>query len=248
MFLAYNSATGFGNRFQYRFFIKRLYGVYVYQFYRKTFRFQLLCGFNGFPNQMTGSEDGNIVAFIHHNSLTEFKASFRHKNRPCRATEAQINRSDMFCRSYRGFLGLIVIAGINNHHTGQHLHKADVFQYLVRGSVFAQRNTGVRSSYLYILATISHALADLVINTTGSKVGEGSSERNFAADGHTRCNTDHVRFGYTHLHITLGELLDKLIQFQRTRKVGTQGYHVRILSSKFQNTDTKTRTGVLFPG
>ena len=46
--------------------------------------------------------------------------------------------------------GLFIIGGNNDGHVGQHFHHPDVFQDLVRRAVFAQSQSGMRSTNLHV--------------------------------------------------------------------------------------------------
>ena len=171
---------------------------------------------------MTGGENADIAAFIDMPCLTDFKHLIGwRKHRPFRAAEAQVNRSVVSGNGHCGCLGLVVIAGIDHCHTGQHFHKPDIFENLVGGAVFTERQTGMRCANFHIFVGIGDALADLIVHPSGGKIGEGASKGNITSGGESGSSAHHIGFCNTGLKKALGEGVAEGIHHQRTGQVGT---------------------------
>ena len=204
-----------GHRLQHGFHIQRLDGMDVNQFCADTLLFQDFNGFNGFPYEVAASKDADVFAFLNHLGLPylEFLVG-RREVWDFWAAETKINGAFVFrCRD-GGVHGLVVVTGHDDRHVGQHLHQPDVLENLMGGTVFAESNARMRSSYFNIFIGISNTLPDLIVDTACGKGGESTSEWHETAERHAGSHVGHVGFGDAGLEETFWELLGEVAHFQ----------------------------------
>jgi len=81
--------------------------------------FKHFASFECFPDQVTGCENRNISSLVKHNSFPDFKFLIcRREDRNNRTTKTQVNRALVFCNGNCCSFRLIVIAWIDNDHSG----------------------------------------------------------------------------------------------------------------------------------
>src|SRR5579859_2395083 len=68
---------------------------------------------------------------------------------PAWAAESQVGGPHVVAQGKRSGLSLVVITGDNHGHTRKHFHHADVFEDLMRGSIFTQSHARMGGTYLY---------------------------------------------------------------------------------------------------
>ena len=142
-------------------------------------------------------------------------------------------------------LRLVVVRGNDYRHARKHFHQPDVFENLVRSTVFAQGKARVGSANLHVLVGVSNALANLIINAPGREVCKGAGERNPAPDGQPRCHAHHVCLGDACLKEALWEFLGKGVHFKRASEVGAKGNDLGVAASEFKQAGAKTAPGIL---
>src|ERR1035441_2403862 len=185
------------------------------------------------PDQMSGGKYRYIFAFIHEDGFTDFKGLIgRGEDGNGRSPEAKIYRTHIVCNGKRGGFSLVVIAGIDDHHSGQHFHQADVFKNLMRSPILAQSKPGMRGANLYILAGISDALANLIIDSAGREIRKSARERNLAANGQSGSDAHHICLRNAHLEEAIRELLFKGIHLQRACEIGTKRDDIGVLPAR----------------
>src|SRR5215204_2423925 len=168
-----------------------------------------------FPHHMSACENGNICALRKKLRLSYFKSLISgSKNRPNRPAKSQIDWSLVIGYGECCSFCLVVITRNNDCHSGEHFHHADIFEYLVRRAIFAKSQAGMGRAYFYILGRVCNGLPNLVIYTSGGKIGKGRSKRDFSPDSHSCRDTHHIRFSNSALDISLRKFLYKLIQFK----------------------------------
>ena len=196
---------------------------------------------------MTRRNDRHIRSFGQNIRFSNGEPSPIGRGEVChrRASETQVHRSFVRSNGFGSCLGLVVITRIDHDHVRQHFHQANIFQDLVRRTVFPKGKSCVRSTDLYILAGICNALTDLVVHTACREVCEGSGKWNLPADGHTRSDSHHIGFGNTYLEESFRVLICEGIHFQGTGEVGTQCHHIFVLIAQFLQSSAESRTRVL---
>ena len=96
-----------------------------------------LTGEHGFPNQVAGRHNRDIVAFGQDLRFPNFKRGIgTHEHGNFRTSKTQVNRPFMLGHSKRGLAGLFKIRRANHRHVRQHGHHAHVLEDLVRRTVF----------------------------------------------------------------------------------------------------------------
>ena len=183
---------------------------------------------------MPAGEDGHILALIHHVCLANHErlvgiGEIGHG----RTAEAKVHRAVPFGGGDGGLLGLVVVAGHHDGHSGKGAHQGHVFHRLVRGAVLAEGDAGVGGSYLHVGVAIGNFLAELVIDAAGHEFGEGADERHLAGYGETGGGTDHIGLGNAALDESVGELCGESVHLQRTLEVRGHSNDPAVLRSRF---------------
>jgi hypothetical protein len=159
---------------------------------------------------------------------------FRGKYWPGRTSEPQVNRSLIFCDSECCCFGLVIIARVDDHHTGQHTHHTDIFENLVGSSVFTERQTSVRCAYFDIFMGIGHTLTDLVATRPVEKLAKVPVKGIFPAVARPAAIPTMLASGNTHLKKALGELFFKVLHLERFQQVGSEANHPGVLATGFE--------------
>jgi hypothetical protein len=194
---------------------------------------------------VAGGEDAYIGTFVHDPGFADFKflvggSEVGHHG----AAEAQVHGAFVVGDGKGSGLGLVVVAGVDDGHAGQHFHHAEVFQNLVGGPVFAQREAGVGGADFYILAGVSNALANLVVDAAGAEIGKRAREGDFAANGHAGGHAHHVGLSDTDLEKPLGVGLFKGVHLERAGEVGAEGHHVGVGVAQLGQASAEAAAGV----
>src|SRR6476620_5955110 len=198
---------------------------------------------------MTAGKDADICSFREALGFSYNKLFIRvSEYRPVGAAKTEIHWTIVFSNCQRGSLGLVIITRHNNRHAGKHFHQADIFQYLVGGTILTKGNPGVRSADLYILPAIRNALAYLVVNTACGKIGESGCKRDLSPNGQTCSDTHHIGFCNANLYKALRKFFYELLQLQRTGKVSGKGYYIFIFTGGFCNSISKSAPGIFLSG
>ena len=135
---------------------------------------------------MARGENRDIRAFPHHLRLPDDERfGLFGEVRYGWAAEAQIDGAVVFGRRDGRHLRLVVVAGVDNHHVGQHPHQSEVFHHLVRGAVFAHGDARMRRANLDVQVRVSHRHADLVVDAARDEACKTGGERNLAAQRET---------------------------------------------------------------
>jgi hypothetical protein len=131
-----------------------------------------------------------------------------------RASKTEIDRTFMRNDRVGGANGFAVIGRNHHRHSRQTTHQPNIFENLVGGTIFAQRQTGVRSANFDIEIGVADRLANLVIDPTGGKDGKTCGNRNFARRGKTSSHRDHVRLSNAGLDKTVRKSVAEKIHVQ----------------------------------
>ena len=170
---------------------------------------------------MSGGEDGHILALLEHDGLADLELLIDGRS-----------------------LGLVVVAGVDDHHAGKGAHEGDILHGLVGCTVLTEGDTSVRGCDLDIGVSIGDLLADLVIDAAGDELGEGADERDLAGEGETGGGADHVGLGDAALHETLGELSSELLHLQGREQVGGHGDDGGVFLASLIEAIAETAAGV----
>ena len=150
--------------------------------------------------------------------------------------------------SLYGSLGLVIIAGVDDRHTGKHPHHADILQNLVGSPVLPERQTGVTSTYLDVLIAVGDALADLVVDAARAEVSKGGRQRDFPARSQSGSHTHHIGFRDTHLNEAIRVGIDEVLGFHGAAQVGSQHDDFVVLVAGGFESGTEAVAGSLFAG
>ena len=198
---------------------------------------------------MAGSEDGYVAAFIQMQRFADCELLvFGDKDGLTGAAEAKVNRAVVLGDSLHGSFGLVVITGVDDRHAGEHPHHADIFEDLVRSTVFAQRQAGMAGTYLHVFIAVGDALPNLVVDAARGEVSKGGRHRNFSGGSQTGGNAHHVGFGNTTLYETVGVSIDKVFGLHGTAQVGGEHNDVIVLIAGGFEAGTEAVTGGFFAG
>ena len=202
-------------------------------------------GLEGVPYEVAGGDEGDVGAFVQHQGLADDKRLVGGGEvRNGRAAESEIDGSDVLGGGEGGLLGLVVVAGVDHHHVGKHLHEAEVLHHLVGGAVLAHGDAGVGGSDFHIEVGVGGHHADLVIDAAGDETREGTGERHFAAEGEAGGDADHVGFRDAGLDEPFGEFLDKITHLEAADHIGAEGENIGVAATRFQQARTEAGTGI----
>ena len=206
---------------------------------------QRLASLHCSPYEMSGGEYDHVGTLYHLHSLAylEFlvgRGEHRHRG----TSETEIYRTVVSCRGYSGRFGLVIVARVDYHHSGKHLHKAQIFHHLMSGAILPEGYPGMRGGYLDIGTRISHRLTHLIVNASRHELGERPYERYLAGGSQTRTDAYHVSLGYTGLKKAIGKLFPESVHLEGAGKVGTHGDHIAALAPRLQQTGTETGTSI----
>ena len=193
------------------------------------------CGLHAFINFQTGCKDRNIVAFTKDNTFAELKfiGTLIIEYRDCQTSETHVNRSDIFISSFYGSSCFHIIGRVDDHHARDHTHQSDIFVALMCGTVFTDRNTGMRSTDLDIQVRITDGVADLFKSTACCEHGKRACKRNFSGGGKTSCNAHHIALCDTAVDVSFREYFLENSGFGSSGKVGIQYNQIFMFFSDF---------------
>ena len=195
---------------------------------------------------MAGGGDGEVAAFDEDVGLTDDKGLVGGGEvGDFGASEAQVGRAVVGRQCDGGCFGLVVVGRNDDGHARKHFHQSDVFEDLVRRTIFAEGEACVRGADFYVFVRVGNALADLVVDPSGREVGKGSGERNPAANGEARGHTHHVCLSDSRLKEALGEFLGEGVHLERTGEVSTKCDDVGVAASEFEQAGSESAAGVL---
>src|SRR5690606_3191235 len=154
---ARHRATCFLNGGQNSFYVERLDRMNIDQLHTDAHFGQRRFGLDSNPYHMTAGEYGDIAALDEGIGLANRKGLIRFSEYgPAGTSEAQICGTDMIAEGNGSCLRLVIIARHNYRHARKHLHHADVFQNLVRRTVFSKREACVGGAYLNVFVRIRY--------------------------------------------------------------------------------------------
>ena len=105
-------------------------------------------------------------------------------------------------------------------------------------AVLANGDAGVGRADLDVVVRIAHRVAHLFKAASGGKHGEGGSERDLTAEGHTDGGGDHVVFGDTAIEEAIRESLLERTGLGGGGEVSVQNDEVRINRAEFRQSLT----------
>ena len=245
MFLGGDGATRLADTVQNGLFVQRLDSGDVDDFSIDALLTKHVGGLQCGEHQMPGGENAHVRAFLHYFGFSDDERLVLFREvRHCGTTETDINGADVLGRRDGRHFGLVVVAGIENHHVGQHLHQSEVFHHLVRCAVLTHSDASVRSSDFDIQVGICHRHADLVIHTTRNEPGECAGERNLAAQCQTCGNADHVGLRDAALDETFRMGCLEIAHLHAPRDIRCEYEDVFVVLRRFYQAGSEPRTGV----
>ena len=131
-----------------------------------------------------------------------------------------------------------VVCGIQDDHAGDGAHEGDVLVALVGRAVLANGDTGMGRADLDVVVRIAYRIAHLLEAASGGKHGEGGSERDLAAEGHTDSGGDHIVFRDTAVEEAIRERLLERTGLGGSGEVSVQNNEVRIDRAEFRQSLT----------
>ena len=199
-----------------------------------AFLLQFVSCFESRIYQMSCGYNAHILAFVHHNGFANHKFLVgRGEVGYFGAAKTEIYGAYVFSGGNGGGFGLVVVAGVDDHHVGQPFHQAYVLHNLVGGTILAYGDAGVGACNLDVEVGIGHGHADLVIHTAGDKAGECACKRYLATDSQAGGDADHIGFCDARLDETLGMGFLEVSHLQTAGHIGTEGENTRIFLTSF---------------
>ena len=245
MLFGYHYATGLGGRCYDGFLVQGLDGGDVDDLGADALGLQGLGGLQGLPNGVAGGDEGDILAFVHHDGLANDEGLVLIREVGNGGTaEAEVYRTYIFGNGQGGLEGLVVVAGIDDHHAGEGAHEGDVLHGLVSGSVLTQRNAGMGRGNLHIGVAVGQLLTDLVVYTAGDKFCEGTHERNLAGEGQAGGGANHVGLRDAALDEALRELCCEGVHLKGTLEICGEGHDILVGLACLQKARAETAAGV----
>ena len=195
---------------------------------------QLLSRFQSAVDTETCSHDRQIGSLSQENSLSNLKfiSSLVIEYRNCQSSEAEINRSYIFCRSLYRRSRLYIICGADNGHAGNRAHQSDVFIALMGSSILSYGYACMGSSNLHVQMGISHRIAHLLVSAACREHGKCAAERNLSGGGNTCGDRHHIGLCDSAVKETIRERLFEHAGLCGSCQVGIQHYYIGILFAK----------------
>ena len=145
---------------------------------------------------------------------------------------ANVERSRRLGGDADGRLGGAIVRRNEHAHVGEHAHHADVLERLVRGTVLAHRDAGVRGAHLDVEVRVADGVPDLVVAPAGPEDGEGAREGDASGERETSGDVHHVLLGDADVDETVRIGLPEHAGLGGTCEVGIDGDDVHALVHK----------------
>ena len=192
---------------------------------------ELLGGLESLADHQAAGDDGHIGALAHDNALTQLELVGLGvvDNRRGQTGEAHVHGAVALVGGARHGTGLHIVGGNDHGHAGDDAHEGDILAALVRGTVLAHRNTGVRGTDLNVKVRIADGVADLLKGAAGGKHGKAARKGDAAGGCDTGGNTHQVALGDAHIEEAVGAGGLKLAGLRGGGQVGVEDHKVIVL-------------------
>ncbi len=208
--------------------------------------FENFCRLNRLPDKVSGGNYGDIGSLIEMQCFSDFEnLLFGSKVGYSRASEPQINGTLPGCCCDGGRFGLVVVARIDYYHIGEHPHKSDILEDLVRSPIFAESDTGVGCGYFDVGFRVANRLSDLIIYPACGKICKCARKGNIAADCKSCRHSYHICLGDATLEKSFRMSFCKSTHLYRARQICAERNYFGVGSTEMRKTRSKTRTGIL---
>src|SRR5690606_26405403 len=149
---------------------------------------------------------------------------------------AQVNWCTCFGRGESGSLGFQSIAGRDDYHPRDNASDGDVFNSLVSATVWAHRDTSMRTDDDDWAVVVADGGADLFPVPARAEHSVGRDERNFPHGREARGDRGQVLLSHTDLDEALWELVSKEVHLGRLGQVCAETDYSRVLFSSLKQT------------
>ena len=192
---------------------------------------KLLSGLERLADHQAAGDDGDVGALAHDDALAylELVGLGVVDNRRGQTGEAHIHGAVALVGGARHGAGLDIVGGNNHGHAGDDAHQGDILAALVRGTILAHRDTGVRGTNLNVKVRIADGVADLLKGAASSEHGKAAREGNAAGGRDTGGNTHQVALGDAHIEEAVGAGRLELAGLRGGGQVGVEDHKVIVL-------------------
>ena len=205
MLLSGDDGAGLGGSLENDVLVNGLDGGHIDHPHGDTLRLEGLGGDDRLVDQQAGGDDRHVGAGHHLLALADGElhallVEYRHRQ----AAQAQIHRALILGGGPHRGGGLGAVGGVEDHHTGDGAHNADILTALVGGAVLAHRDTGVGGGDLDVQLGVGHRVADLLEGASGGKHRKGGGKHSLAGGGQACGDADHIALGDTGVEEPVG--------------------------------------------
>ena len=192
---------------------------------------ELLGGLESLADHQAAGDDGHIGALAHDNALAQLELVGLGvvDNRRGQTGEAHVHGAVALVGGARHGTGLDVVGGNDHGHAGDDAHEGDILAALVRGTILAHRNTGVRGTDLNVKVRIADGVTNLLKGAAGGKHSKAAREGDAAGGRDTGGNTHQVALGDAHIEEAVGASGLKLTGLRGGGQVGVEDHKVIVL-------------------
>ena len=216
-------------RFNNDIFIDRLDGAHVDDTCRDAGALQDISRLQCFAHHDPAGNNRNIISLAKNRCLARNEGRIFSGNIITFSTShPDIHRSLIGCRPFDGCFCFFCISRHNDSHIRKHPHQGNVFQHLMRCTIFPYRQSCMRKGNLYVELWIADGIPNLFIRTAGTEDRKCGSKRNLSCRSKACRHTHHISFGNTAVKETFRIYLGKILSLCGCRQIRIENNEIRI--------------------